>query len=600
MRAATASCQAPLLARLAASRYVPALPTQASQVRSRPNLPGCSIVATANTGPAVGSSVQWPTLIRDLVLIFCLGWLAAHVATARGADELPSDELLEAQGARIGSITIRVLPIFDPEESNALYRLADRLHIDTRDSTVNAQLLFGPGDPYLRRILAETERNLRDLRFIREPHIRPVAYHDGVIDVEVVTRDVWTTNPGLSFGRAGGKNKTGVSVEELNLFGRGKQLVFDYSDTVDRSSYTLRWRDPNLFGGRWRSDFSVTDSDDGSGYGIAVERPFYSLDTRHALGVSASRSRGIDSVYALGQQVGEYGRDAQDIDLHFGWSPGVTGGWSVRWTGGARRQAATFSPVTDQVPTVTTPADQELIYPYVRYEAIEDDFETTRNLDLIARTEDLEFGTRYLLELGLADPTFGADRTAVILRAEASRGFRLSPQQSLFVAGSLANRFEGSDIRDGLLAGSLRYYWHTSPQTKFVAILTGELGHNLDDDHEVALGGDSGLRGYPLRFQNGSSRVLLTLEERIYTKYNLFRLADVGAAVFFDVGRTWGNPGIAPLAQSGLLKDIGVGLRLGSTRSALGNVLHLDIAMPLDGDPSISSLQFLVHTERSF
>ena len=41
-------------------------------------------------------------------------------------------------------------------------------------------------------------------------------------------------------------------------------------------------------------------------------------------------------------------------------------------------------------------------------------------------------------------------------------------------------------------------------------------------------------------------------------------------------------------------------LRLGSTRSGLANVLHLDIAFPLDGDSSIDNVQFLVETKRSF
>lgn len=41
-------------------------------------------------------------------------------------------------------------------------------------------------------------------------------------------------------------------------------------------------------------------------------------------------------------------------------------------------------------------------------------------------------------------------------------------------------------------------------------------------------------------------------------------------------------------------------LRLGNKRSALGNVLHLDVAFPLDGGRSISQVQFLVQTKRSF
>jgi hypothetical protein len=70
--------------------------------------------------------------------------------------------------------------------------------------------------------------------------------------------------------------------------------------------------------------------------------------------------------------------------------------------------------------------------------------------------------------------------------------------------------------------------------------------------------------------------------------------------VFFDMGGAWGEAELAPSEHLGLLKDIGFGLRLGSTRSALGNVLHIDVAFPLDGQRSIDRVQFLVQTKRSY
>jgi hemolysin activation/secretion protein len=76
-------------------------------------------------------------------------------------------------------------------------------------------------------------------------------------------------------------------------------------------------------------------------------------------------------------------------------------------------------------------------------------------------------------------------------------------------------------------------------------------------------------------------------------------LFNVGAAVFYDMGATWGRDPLGTPSQ-GLLRDIGVGLRLGNSRSALGNVLHIDVAFPLDGDQSIRSVQFLVETKEKF
>ena len=170
----------------------------------------------------------------------------------------------------------------------------------------------------------------------------------------------------------------------------------------------------------------------------------------------------------------------------------------------------------------------------------------------------------------------------------------------MFADTSLTTRVEGGSAIDSLLSGSVRYYRPTGPRGIFFAGFSAGIGHDLDADHELAIGGDTGLRGYPLRYQAGSATALLTLEQRFFTRYSLWKLADVGAAVFFDAGRAWGEPGLGPAPNLGLLKDVGFGLRLGTSRSALGNVIHVDVAFPLDGDRSIDSVQFLVQTKRSF
>jgi hemolysin activation/secretion protein len=126
------------------------------------------------------------------------------------------------------------------------------------------------------------------------------------------------------------------------------------------------------------------------------------------------------------------------------------------------------------------------------------------------------------------------------------------------------------------------------------------VGKRLDLENQILLGGDNGLRGYPLRYQDGTSRALLSFEERYFSNWYPFRLFRVGAAVFFDMGRTWGR---AQLGQPslGMLKDAGFGLRFGNARTGLGNVIHVDLAFPFDSGPTnIRKVQFLVQTEQEF
>ncbi|MCU0976627.1 MAG: hypothetical protein MUC71_10015 [Steroidobacteraceae bacterium] len=532
-------------------------------------------------------------------------WMAAASAADMMpmpvAAAAPSDADLEAAGARIGQIHIDLGDIFDPStegEDGALYRVANQLHIDTRKSTVRAQLLFEEGDLYSRRLLEETERNMRQLRFLTEPSVRPVAYHDGVVDVAVRARDVWTLNPGVSVGRAGGTNSVGFGIEDLNLLGTGKALALGYSADVDRSTLLAQWRDPNVFGSRWMDEIELADSDDGYRRALTVERPFFSLSTPWSAGLSVVSDQHAEDRYSLGEVIDTYRVDYQSADIHRGWSRGLEDGWARRWTAGFRYDDSVFSALPE-TGAAALPEDRRLAFPYLRLELIEDDFSTTRNLDQIARTEDVHFGRRLEVQLGLATPAWGADRTAGILSAAASRGFRFSEDQTALVNLGLSSRIESGGLQDALLSGAARYYWRTSPKSMLFVGLSGDVGHALDADHDLLLGGDTGLRGYPLRYQAGSARALFTIEERIFTDWYPFRLVNVGAAVFADMGRTWGQDHLGT-PNLGLLKDVGFGLRLGNSRSALGNVLHIDLAFPLDGDSSIRDMQILLKTHKSF
>jgi len=146
---------------------------------------------------------------------------------------------------------------------------------------------------------------------------------------------------------------------------------------------------------------------------------------------------------------------------------------------------------------------------------------------------------------------------------------------------------------------AVRYYFQQSERRLLFLGASVDATSNLDPDHQVLLGGDTGLRGYPLRYQAGEGRWLVTAEQRYFTNWYPFRLFNVGGAIFADVGRTWGA-NLGGTRSLGVLKDVGFGLRLGNSRSALGNVLHVDVAVPLDGGSDIQKVQFLVSTQRSF
>jgi hypothetical protein len=536
----------------------------------------------------------------------CVAWLAACFAAAAWAapqpGAIPSPQELEAQGAVIGRIVVTPDNIFDPSiagEGGWLYRAANKLHIKTRATVIRGQLLFKTGDRYDARLVQENERILRANDYLYDARIVPIAWDGHTVDLEVRSRDVWTLNPGFNFGRSGGTNSTNVHVQEENLLGTGRKVELAWDSNVDSTAWTVSYMDPHFLESFTRLAVSYSDSNDGKSELFSLGRPFYALDTRWAAGTTLGDTRYVTDRYELGKTVGEFRVHDQYYEASGGWSRGLESGWATRWTAGATWQQSQFEPQPNEPLGGPLPADRKFIYPWIGFERVQDAFETRMNQNQIRRTEDVLVGFRGSARLGYATTGLGSKSDAVLLSAFAQDGADFGPRQSLFGSASASGRYEHGEIRNGILSAESRYYLATSARSKFYASLSGTLTENLDEDQQLMLGGDTGLRGYPLRYQAGTAKALLTLEQRYYSNWYPFRLFHVGGVVFFDMGRTWGRD-VTGATSMGLLKDVGFGLRLGSSRSAFGNVVHIDLAFPLDGGNDIDSVQFIVETSERF
>jgi hypothetical protein len=537
-----------------------------------------------------------------LMALLCSASVVAGEGDGKGVGGLPSPEELEASGAVIGQVTVVVGDVFDTSidgEDGWLYRSANKLHIETRPKIIEDQLLFKPGEPYRQRLVLETERILRSNNYLYEAAIVPVAYDGHTVDLEVRTRDVWTLNPGISFTRKGGENSVGVQLQEDNLLGTGQKIDVDWTSDVDRDSLGVTYFNPHFLESFTRLTTTYVDSDDGNEVLLGIDRPFYALDVRRAGGGLLADGERIESRYQLGEVTGEFEHRDEYYELFAGWSRGLQGRSVRRWTAGVTYERDQFEPVPDEVLGGPLPGDRELLYPWIGIEWLEDSFQERVNQDQILRTEDVLVGLRAVARVGYASESVGSDRDALIASAYLQNGADLHSGQTVFGSLSASGRIEDGSLQNGIIGAEGRFYWPTSKHSKFYVAVSGAVTENLDDESQLLLGGDNGLRGYPLRYQAGTARGLLTIEQRYYTKWYPFRLFHVGAAAFFDMGRTWGTD-VTGLESDGLLKDVGIGLRLGSSRSSFGNVIHIDLAFPLDGGDDIDSVQLLVQTKASF
>jgi hemolysin activation/secretion protein len=532
------------------------------------------------------------------------GWAQDGTASAAAASDapLPTLEELQAAGATIGEIRIVVGNIFDtsdPREDKALFRGANSLHIATRPGVIERRLLFKRGDRLTVHAIEESERLLRSARYLYDVRIRPVAYRDGVVDLEVATRDTWTLYPSISASRSGGANKAEVSINEVNLFGTGSAVSFGYFKDVDRSGRSLDFSNDNLFG-RWTAlQFSIARNSDGSKDAVSVVRPFFELDARWTAGLKALSDDRLEPVYTAGEQTSEYRARERSAEAFGGWSRGLIDGWVQRYTLGFSLQDNAYQFEPGRVPPPNLPPDEKLVGPYFRYQVVEDRYQKTENRNQMGRPEYFAIGLNSTLQLGWASTDFGSSYDALLYQGTISRGFELLDDHTLLAAARIDGQYTGGEVRRQQVGASAQYFLPHHRRWVFYASMAGDVLTNPDPSDILYLGGDNGLRGYPLRYQSGTQRALLTLEERLYTGAFPWRLFRIGAAAYVDVGRAWGGSN-TNTANPGWLANLGIGLRFFSVRTGFGNVLHLDLAFPVNPTSDIDSVQLLIRGRASF
>ena len=532
---------------------------------------------------------------------------------------VPDDATLEARGAVIGDVLIRAGDVFDPAdpaEDRLLFRFANRLHRSTREQVIENRLLFAPGDPYSRRILEESERLLRATRYLYDAQIRPVRYRDNRVDLEVITRDVWTLTAGVGLSRAGGENTTRFQIQDTNFLGTGREIALEHTDDVDRTSSLALYRDRQLAGSRVSLELWLGENSDGTLQRMELERPFFSLETRRAAGLFYRDEERVDRLWAGGDVIDRFRQHRTFVEVYGGLSRGLSRGdgepgrGAARWTAGFSYDRRRFSQAPkefypDDPPTELPVTDRTLAYPWIGWEWVEDRFLEVNDVDRLERTEDLYAGKRVSARLGYSPGALAGDRDRVVVATEFETGWRTGRGSLLLLTGGVAGRVAGSEGHEDLVAGiAARYYRRTFGRHLFFAALGADAVDRLDAEEQLLLGGESGVRGYPLRYQAGDRRLVFTVEQRFYTDWHLFRLLHVGAAVFADLGRAWYD-GRDPKVRDadyrlGWLSDVGFGLRLASSRSGQGSMVHLDVAFPLERDPSIESVQWLVTTRETF
>ncbi|MEQ8954974.1 MAG: hypothetical protein RL120_12655, partial [Gammaproteobacteria bacterium] len=392
-------------------------------------------------------------------------------------------------------------------------------------------------------------------------------------DVEVITKDTWSLTPGISFDRSGGENTHSFSLRDSNLLGRGKTLSLASKKDTDRRSRELLYRDNNVLGTRIRNRSSYIDSDDGSTRLFELGLPFYALDTRRAWKVFVENGQRIDTQYFRGKEVSEVRHDVNDYRLEYGFSRGLQMGRSQRWSFGLAQREHNFTLGPGLPPPVRFPEDRKLVYPFLSFESVEDNYVTSFNLNQLYRTEDLHLGGRFTWLLGYAADGFGSDQERLVLNGSWSDTLRYNERQLWQYSLNWKGYWNlDQDVSEELLIEFESHYFRRwSDRHSLFASIEAVYTENLNSNEQITFGALHGARAFENRFQVGDRRWSVAVEHRYYTDLHLLNLLRIGGAVFIDVGKAW-QPGFDDGVADSVLADVGIGLRLASSKAASSRI----------------------------
>lgn len=518
--------------------------------------------------------------------------LFEFVETRKGVD------YSQYAGLQIGRMEYVVLPIFnenDPDEDNWLFRAANWLHIETRESTLEKQMILQSGKPLTVDKLDENERLLRTNDYLIDAMILPRRRCGERLDLLVVVRDIWTFTTSASASRSGGENRSGAGITEKNLLGSGQRLSLGYFQNDDRNGRTLSYDNPHIYK-RVELGLDVEDNSDGTLFGLSLDKPFYQLDSRWSAGARVYREDLRQTIKSDDQPDNLFDKEVRYNEMYMGWSPGRKGGSISRWKVGITDDSNTFEALPE---TTLLPREEVLRYPWVSWSWQQDRFQTTSNVNRSHRQEDVQLGFSHSLRLGYANERFDSTNNAVIINASASYSTFFRQDQLLRTSLFLNGQRDSDALQSSFFGSHSRYYYFMNEKNRWFARLQLDGGRNIRLDEQLHIGGNENLRGYPKDYQHGNRRWLFSVERRRFTNWHILNLAYFGVAGYVDAGRVWSTEGDLG-NNNDTLANLGLGLRFSPSKFRVDQVLHVDVAAPLVNTDEVDDYQIIVSGQVDF
>lgn len=504
-------------------------------------------------------------------------------------------------GKIITSIEVEIRKIFDEPDLNIAYQTANNLKVQTQTKVILRELLFKEGEPYDTFTIKESERQLREQKFLTNVKITPVKDNDGV-KVKVIVQDTWTIIPQASFSNGGGTSKRAIGLSESNLFGYGKRFDILLRENDTRRDTEFFWDDQRFLGSKNRLTAAVFDRGDGHRYSASIGNPFRSVLNKSSWSVSGENSDILGKLYKLGDERYLFRKATNEYKARYTFAPVRGEDLTRRFSVGLNYRESDFSQATlsdyrtlDLNPKNVSndinllPEDRRMSGLILGYESIVTDFLSSAYIDRFERVEDFNIGDNFVIDTLLAPTALGSLDDSLEVYVNRSFGEKFNLGSFIRFDGGVSSRYRDGSLENSVIRAEVRYYdvmgdlflgWLFLGKHTFASTLYADYGHKLDLDREFLIGSSNGLRGYTAKAFSGDKRAALVVEDRIHLADDVLKLFSFGGVAFIDVGgaskRSFGE-----VIGDEIYSDFGFGFRLGFPRSSGGGVVRFDVAFPM-------------------
>jgi len=492
--------------------------------------------------------------------------------------------------------------IFDESKDDTYFfhRWANWLHITTKKATLENESAFFLKDCiHHEDDLAELERHLRTKKYLRDAR---VTFDKSTKKITATTWDNWSLLPTASFSRKGGVNSYSWGIKERNLLGLGIYAKLESYKNTQRSGYAIRANIP-LFQ-KQNTDLYLTfaDNDDGDKKSVFVQKIFAGFKTTYAYNIGFNQELRDDTIFQNGVDQTKFSHDISYKTASYSWLKSNDSNKTLRYKVGFTQNKETFSafqPPVENLLSSALPHNRDFVYPWLGIDYVEKEFHKLTNIKLVNIIEDFNTGWQFDANIGIGNGN-NDNGAWLFWSSNVNKGFSFADRSLML----LKLRFEGEIYKDQqtrVLAQIKSEYFHSFNEqwgVYFNNIST--LSQNQYLDRPVNIGGNTGVRGFPLQYQHGEYSTQFTSEIRYYPNINIFKLFDLAGTAFADAGNAFGDT-LVDNVENSWLYSVGIGARLYSPHSSREHqMIHIDLAFPVSDNPTIDSAAIRLQVKNSF